>query len=1005
MSSDHPATPSGPQASGPRSVAAGSIGVAITGDGARVVMLPPEAVRWAREVSAPPGAANLPGSASGVFVGRDQELKRLRGLLAREGEAAVTQAPSRTRAIHGLGGIGKSSLALHYAHEYRRDYTLVWWIAAESTEQIVTSLAALAVRLCPQWAGAVGVEERAAWAIVWLQWHPGWLLVFDNVEDPTDLRHYLGALADGHHLATSRKATGWHTIAPTMALGLMDPDASADLLCTLALGQGQSPTPEQRRQADDLAAEVGYLPLALEQVGAYLYQTGTDLGVYQQLLGRVLDRAADGTDPERTIARIWLHTLTAVQARDPLAVKLLQTIAWLAPDDIPRTLLAPLATDPIALGDALGVLHAYNMIAFTADRQGITVHRLVQMVLRTRATADPSTAAPGRQEAEQALKQAGPDADDAATEANTRWERLLPHVFALAESTSPSRPASTQAVGIYRAAAQYLFRQGRDAHSIPLHRAVLAQSEQALGDTHPDTLIIRNSLAGAYRAAGYLERAIALYESTLAQREQVLGDTHPDTLISRNSLAGAYEEAGDLERAIALYESTLAQREQVLGDTHPDTLISRNSLASAYEEAGDVERAIALFESTLAQRERKFGDTHRFTLNTRNNLALAYLTAGDLERAIPLFESTLAQRERVLGDIHPSTLTSRNNLALAYKAAGDLERAIALHESTLAQREQVLGDTHPRTLTSRINLAGTYRAAGHVERAIALYESTLTQSEQVLGDTHPDTLIIRNSLAGAYRAAGHVERAIALYESTLAQRERVLGDTHPSTLISRSNLAIAYEAAGDMKRALPLYESTLAQREQVLGDTHPDTLISRNSLAGTYLAAGDAKRAIPLFEATVAHREEALGGTHPDTLMTRNSLALAYRAAGDLERAIALYESTLALREQVLGDTHPSTLISRSNLAIAYEEAGDLERAIPLYESTLAQRERVLGDTHPSTLTSRNNLAGACRAAGDVERAIALYESTLALRERVLGGTHPDTLVTRNDLARARRTG
>ncbi|MGW1545002.1 hypothetical protein ACWCPM_33140 [Streptomyces sp. NPDC002309] len=168
MSDDYPAAASGPQASGPRSVAAaGSIEVAITGDGARVVMLPPEAVRWAREVSAPPGAANLPESASGVFVGRDQELKRLRGLLARGGEAAVTQAASGTWAIHGLGGIGKSSLALHYAHEYRQEYTLVWWITAESTEQIVTSLAALAVRLCPQWAAAVGVEERAAWAVVW----------------------------------------------------------------------------------------------------------------------------------------------------------------------------------------------------------------------------------------------------------------------------------------------------------------------------------------------------------------------------------------------------------------------------------------------------------------------------------------------------------------------------------------------------------------------------------------------------------------------------------------------------------------------------------------------------------------------------------------------------------------------------------------------------------------------------------------------------------------------
>lgn len=342
MSEEAAAVHNSPQAAGSRAVAVGGdVGVAITGDGAKVVTLSAEVVRWAQEVQAPPGAGNLPGSASGVFVGRMDELTRLRVLLTDAGEAAVTQV-TRTRAIHGLGGIGKTTLALHYAHTYRRKYTLVWWITAETTEQIVTGLAALAMRLCPQWATTAGVQERAAWAILWLQWHPGWLLVFDNVEHPTDLRHYLGTLPDGHHLATSRKAIGWHTIAPTMPLGLLDADASTDLLCALALGQEHTPTTRQRLQAQALAAELGYLPLALEQAGAYLYETGSDLGDYPALLGRVLGTATEGIDPERTIARIWQHTVTAIETRSPLALTALHALAWLAPDDIPRTLLTPL---------------------------------------------------------------------------------------------------------------------------------------------------------------------------------------------------------------------------------------------------------------------------------------------------------------------------------------------------------------------------------------------------------------------------------------------------------------------------------------------------------------------------------------------------------------------------------------------------------------------------------------------------------------------------------------
>ncbi|WP_405909038.1 tetratricopeptide repeat protein [Streptomyces sp. NBC_00828] len=576
----------GVQATGARSIAVGGdVGVAITGDSARVVMLPAEAVRWAQEVDAPPGAANLPGSASGVFVGREDELAQLRRLLADEGEAAVTQV-SGTRAIHGLGGIGKSTLALHYAHSHRHTYTLVWWLNAASTEQIVTDLASLALRLCPQWAPTADVSAQAAWALLWLQWHPGWLLVFDNVEHPDDLRHYLGTLPDGHHLATSRTATGWHAIAPTMPLGLLDADAAVSLLCTLALGEGQTPTPHQREEADALAAELGYLPLALEQAGAYLFETGTSLADYRALLGQVMDTAAGGIDPERTIARIWRHTLTAIEHRNPQSVTLLDAMAWLAPDDIPRTLLAPLSPDTRTLGEALGVLHSYNMISYSADRQSVSVHRLVQAVLRHRPATGPDEHPPGRQDTEHLIQQAIPTEDTNAPQ----WERLLPHVIAVAATTPPHSPASSESADAYYATAQYLFRQGRDAHSIPLRTAALTQYEQVLGDTHPDTLNSRNNLAHVYESVGDLDRAISLYEATLTQYEQVLGDTHPDTLNSRNNLATAYYAVGDLDRAIPLLEATLTQREQVLGDTHPDTLNSRNNLATARKATETVQQ-------------------------------------------------------------------------------------------------------------------------------------------------------------------------------------------------------------------------------------------------------------------------------------------------------------------------------------------------------------------------------------------------------------------------------
>ncbi|MFF4346307.1 tetratricopeptide repeat protein [Streptomyces sp. NPDC001530] len=914
----------------------GDVGVAITGDGTQVVMLPAEAVGWAKEAEAPPGAGNLPNSASGVFVGRESELTELRSLLASEGEAAVTQM-SGTRAIHGLGGIGKSTLALHYAHTHRRTYTLVWWINAASTEQIIASLASLATRLCPQWATTTGVHERAAWAILWLQWHPGWLLVFDNVERPDDLRHYLGTLPDGHHLATSRTATGWHAIAPTMSLGLLAPEAAVALLCTLALGESHTPTPTQRQDAAALAADLGHLPLALEQAGAYIFETGTSLAGYREMLSDVMDTAAGGIDPERTIARVWHHTLIAIKQRNPQAITLLNAMAWLAPDDIPRSLLAPLCPDPRALGEALGALHAYNMISHSTDRQALSVHRLVQTVLRNAGSQDGPPH--GRREAEHVVGHLlyADGADEAAP--LEQWRQLIEHVIALASST-PAGYATEQPPDFYQPVIAHLHEQCQDARAIPLH------------------------------------------EATLARCEEVLGDTDPYTLASRGNLACAYHVAGQLRRAISLHEKTLTQREQVLGETHPSTLANRNGLAYAYSAVGDWGRAISLFEVTLSQRKEALGAEHSSTLTSQNNLAYAYESVGDLGRAIPLFEDSVAKHEKILGYAHPQTLYSLNNLAHAYESKGDLKRAISLYEITLANRERILGATHPHTLQTRNNLAHAYQGSGSFAQAIPLFETTLAQRAQVLGDIHPDTLISKNNLAFAYKEAGDYDRSIPLLESTITQWVQVLGETHPDTLNGRNNLATAYESVGDMERAIPLYEATLAQRAEVLGDTHPDTLISRNNLASAYFEGGDLTRAIPLFETVVAQSEQVLGNMHPYTLLSRSNLASAYESAGDLERAVPLFETALVQREQVLGETHPHTLTTRNNLASAYFKAGQRDRATVLYEVTVAQCEQVLGNTHPDTLISRSNLAHARHATQGGQQGGTVPPTSKADRQR-----------------------
>ncbi|WP_053742104.1 tetratricopeptide repeat protein [Streptomyces sp. NRRL WC-3618] len=680
MSTGEAASESRIEAIGPQSIAAQYIDTAITGD-----VLPPEALQEAKRVTAAPGTSNLPPAP--LCLGRQEELAWLRDALSGRREGAITQGG----AVHGLGGIGKSTLALHYAHRHRDDYTLIWWINAASPDEIETSLAVLTQTLVPGWAATAERAALVAWARQWLAWHPGWLLVYDNVDDPDDLAPYTGALHQGHHLATSRRTTGWPDTTPTLTLGNLHPEDATTLLCRLVF-KDTPPTARQQADAHALAADLGYLPLAIKQAGAYLAQNrGISLDAYRRRLDTKFAKTAHGFDAKRTLARIWNVTLDVLEQEDPLAVQVLYTAAWLAPDDIPHTLLTPPDTDPDDIAEAIGTLTTYSMI--TATDTTLSIHRMVQAVLRTPQTNN-DTERPqhfrGRDSAEQAVLHSltPPSGHDSTTD--SQWDTFTPHLVTLAATTPPGHhnPPLTNA---YNTTAQRLHHQGHTARATPLYEATLAQCEQVLGDTDPDTLASRGNLALAYESVGDLGRAIPLFEATLAQCEQVLGDTHPHTLATRINLAGAYRSVGDLGRAIPLYEATLTQFEQVLGDTHPHTLNSRNNLAGAYESVGDLGRAIPLYEATLTQCEQVLGDTDPRTLITRSNLAGAYESVGDLGRAIPLHEATLAQCEQVLGDTHPNTLTSRNNLALAYYAAGDLGRAITLFEATLAQYEQVLG--------------------------------------------------------------------------------------------------------------------------------------------------------------------------------------------------------------------------------------------------------------------------------------------------------------------------
>ncbi|MFE7637522.1 FxSxx-COOH system tetratricopeptide repeat protein [Kitasatospora sp. NPDC057518] len=884
------------------------------------VVLPAEALRSAADTPADGLVHLLQPNAR--FTGRQRELAALREALTAErpGPGAATVV------VHGLGGVGKSTLALQYAQSFRTAYDLVWWIDASSPGGVEEALTGIARRLSPAWAGTARPPELAAWALAWLQHHTGWLLVYDDVEDPALLEPFLGSLTRGHHLVTTRLADDWDTLGAAsdgalLALDVLPHEQATELLWSwVAEWDGSDGS---RWEAGQLARELGGLPLALEQAGAYLRRTRTTVAGYRRRLGLRPSGAPTRRDPQRTVARVWQVTLAAVAGDDPVAADLLHALAWLDADGCPRDLVSRLAPDELAADDALGVLHAYSMIGYAW--RDVRVHRLVQGALRAEALAarPPGGAPRGRREAERAVLAAVHPAGREQERDTAELTRLAGQVRALA-ATDPGDDSDPAVFTLYAATALLLEAEGQSVRALPLYEAYDAQIRHGFGPDHEFALVAGSALARVHLATGRPEQALGLLEPLLERSLRVHGPGHLTTLNIRSGLADAHQACGRAERAVEEYERAAADSRDALGPDHPRTFSLLSDLAGAHGSLGRADQAIAIYEGLLGREAAVTGDEHLppgmlriNALRLRNNLAGAYENVGRYRRAVALYQEALAGLEELCGPEHPDTLSCLSNLGYAHESAGDLEPAGRIYRDVLARRAAALGEEHPDTLLSRSNLAYLCLTTGDVGTGLDLCRTVLAQRTGVLGPESPDTLVSLSMLASAHAAAGEPELALPLFEQTLRLRLEVLGPDHPDTLRSRGNLAAVHHRLGDHRRAVLRFEEVLAAQERLLGPESRDTVLSRNNLASACRAAGDLERARSLITTVLEQRTRLLGPDHPDTLGSRATLARVDEASGDLDRAVEGYRAALAGLTGAVGPDHPTAALVADLLAAA----------------------------------------------------------------------------------------
>ncbi|KAJ7446588.1 hypothetical protein FB451DRAFT_1188678 [Mycena latifolia] len=740
-----------------------------------------------------------------IFQGRQTILEKIHEYFIQK------QPKQEIFLLHGLGGAGKTQIALKFIEESSSQFTDMFFIDASTIETIETSLKNIAK--------SKNVGETSQDALQWLKCnHDEWLLFFDNADDPKiNLNDYFPQCSHGNIVITSRNPGLCVYASSHCAVSDMEEPDAVDLLLRSA---AQDATDHAKETATQIVKVLHYLPLAIIQAGAFVSKSGnldSYLALYSHNKARLLtERPAQSHDSYAwTVYTTWQISFDQLSERAKTFLKLCSCLHYegiteeifknatnyrFGPSSPPKQalkmalkvlsqFLGPSGVwDLSCFMDITNEIRAYSLINFDATKNMFSIHPVVH------DWAHNTLCDAGYYHCMVAL--AGMSLATLSEEELTGasiW--MLPHIEFLMKGSSNVIPDFRHEYGKV-----YLFA-GKEKRAEELQFFVLEHRRIILGEDHPDTVEAMYWLAWTYRQIGKLQQSVALAEKVVEKWKEILGDTHLSTLNAVGNLVLGYWEIGKLKEAEEIQIPLLQQWRNVFGDDHRGTLVAMGILAVLYDQLGKFKEAEELKVIVCEKYRDILGDSHPETLSIMGNLAVTYQNLGRLQEAEALGTLVLEKRRTILGDSHPGTLTSMGNLAVIYSRLGKLHNVEQLELEVLDRRKTILGDDHPNTLSAMGNLADTYSNLGRLQEAKELELEVLAKRKNILGNSHLQTLRTMSNLGSIFNKLEKWPEAEELLVEALEKQRQLLIGNHPYIIDSMQRLTVTYTKLGKMKEA------------------------------------------------------------------------------------------------------------------------------------------------------------------------------------------------------------